>query len=140
MRLPGPPDTPGMPRLQRSASHPLALALLLVPTACVGPTRRGLIAWEHGDFARARELWQPRAEAGDADAQYLLGLAFDEGRGGTEDDVEAARWYALAAEQGHAAAQNNLGLLYHAGSSRYGTRFVAAHRRGTSPLDARGIG
>jgi len=29
-----------------------------------------------------------------------------------KDDVEAAKWWQLAAEQGHAGAQNNLGTLY----------------------------
>ena len=29
-----------------------------------------------------------------------------------EDDAEAGRWYRLAAEQGDAAAQRNLGLMY----------------------------
>ena len=32
-----------------------------------------------------------------------------------EDDAEAARWYRLAADQGHADAQNNLGLKYASG-------------------------
>ena len=30
----------------------------------------------------------------------------------SEDDAEAVRWYRLAAEQGHASAQFNLGLMY----------------------------
>ena len=29
-----------------------------------------------------------------------------------KDDAVAERWYRKAAEQGHAAAQNNLGLIY----------------------------
>jgi len=34
------------------------------------------------------------------------------GRGVPEDDAEAVRWYRLAAEQGHAHAQYNLGVKY----------------------------
>jgi TPR repeat protein len=34
------------------------------------------------------------------------------GRGVTQDDAEAVRWYSLAAEQGHAAAQYHLGNMY----------------------------
>ena len=34
------------------------------------------------------------------------------GRGVPEDDAEAVRWYRLAAEQGYAGAQLNLGLMY----------------------------
>lgn len=34
------------------------------------------------------------------------------GKGLSQDDVEAARWYRLAAEQGNAIAQSNLGSMY----------------------------
>ena len=34
------------------------------------------------------------------------------GRGVPEDDAEAARWYRLAADQGHAIAQHILGIMY----------------------------
>jgi TPR repeat protein len=37
---------------------------------------------------------------------------FDTGRGVAQDDAEAARWYRLAAEQGHAGAQFNLGIMF----------------------------
>ena len=40
---------------------------------------------------------------------------YDNGRGVPQDDAEAVRWYRLAAEQGHAHAQNNLGVMYAAG-------------------------
>ncbi len=50
-----------------------------------------------------------RAEAGDAEAQFNLGVRYDVGRGVPEDDVEAVRWYRLAAEQGDAYAQYDLG-------------------------------
>ncbi len=38
-----------------------------------------------------------------------------EGLGVPQDDVEAARWYRLAADQGHATAQFNLGVMYFKG-------------------------
>jgi formylglycine-generating enzyme required for sulfatase activity len=56
------------------------------------------------------------ANAGDADAQYSLGVLY--GRGVwkhfevPEDDAEAVKWFRLAAEQGHANAQFDLGKLY----------------------------
>ena len=37
---------------------------------------------------------------------------YDTGRGVPQDDAEAAGWYRLAAEQGYASAQNNLGVMY----------------------------
>ena len=52
------------------------------------------------------------AEAGDAEAQVTLGLAYSFGRGVPQDDVEAVRWYRLAADQGNGDAQLWLGLMY----------------------------
>jgi TPR repeat protein len=37
------------------------------------------------------------------------------GEGVIEDDKEAVKWYRLAAEQGDAGAQNNLGLMHASG-------------------------
>jgi hypothetical protein len=63
------------------------------------------------------EELRARAEAGgDAAAQYNLGLMYDNGRGVPQDYAEAARWYRLAAEQGHPVAQYNLGFMYVDGS------------------------
>ena len=42
------------------------------------------------------------AEAGDPDAQYNLGVMYANGRGVTQDDTEAVRWYRLAADPGYA--------------------------------------
>ena len=57
-----------------------------------------------------REL-QARAKRGDADAQFGLGLMYDMGKGVSEDDKEAVKWYKLAAEQGNADAQERYGEL-----------------------------
>jgi len=40
---------------------------------------------------------------------------YEMGEGVPEDFAEAARWWRLAAEQGHASAQHNLGLMYRDG-------------------------
>ena len=57
-----------------------------------------------------REL-QARAKRGDADAQFSLGLMYDMGKGVSEDDKEAVKWYKLAAEQGNPDAQERYGEL-----------------------------
>ena len=56
-----------------------------------------------------------RAEAGDAVAQYDLGVMYANGLGVPEDDAEALRWYRLATDQGHADAQLSLGFKYEDG-------------------------
>ena len=99
--------------------NPLFLCLFLSPlvaSSCSTPTSAAYDAYDAGDYESATTRVEPRAEDGRPDAQYLMGLMFDEGEGRPEDDEEAARWYRKAADQGHAAAQNNLGLLYLAGS------------------------
>jgi TPR repeat protein len=46
------------------------------------------------------------AEQGDASAQFNLGLMYDNGEGVPENDIEAVKWYRLAAQQGYAKAQS----------------------------------
>ena len=54
---------------------------------------------------------QASAKQGDANSQYLLGLMYDNGDGVPENDREEVKWYKLAAEQGHADAQERYGEL-----------------------------
>ena len=56
------------------------------------------------------------ADQGDADAQYNLGVRYDNGFGVPENDAEAVKWHRRAADQGHAEAQFNLGFMYGTGS------------------------
>lgn len=52
---------------------------------------------------------------GDVEAQFRLGVAHATGRGVERNDVEAVRYFSMAAEQGHAASKGWLGVLYQAG-------------------------
>jgi len=62
---------------------------------------------ESADFLTARTL----AEGGDPEAQFAVGVAIASG-GSKSDYAEAAQWYLKAAEQSHAQAQLNLGMMY----------------------------
>jgi len=55
------------------------------------------------------------AAQGNADAQCNLGLMYATGRGVSQDDQEALKWYRLAEEQGQPRAQYNLGMMYENG-------------------------
>ena len=59
----------------------------------------------------ADELRQ-RAEAGDANAQYLLALKYYKGSGEVKDPRQGYLWIKVAAEGGCLKAQKALGLLY----------------------------
>ena len=76
------------------------------------PGKSGPFPLAPNEFERTLE----GANAGDAMAQYNLGVVYDDGHGVPEDDVEAVKWYRLAAEQGVADAQYNLGLMYYNGT------------------------
>ncbi len=62
------------------------------------------------DPVRAVELVRPHAEAGHAEAQFLLGLAYGSGQGIKKDRASAVEWYRRAASQDQAHAQFLLGL------------------------------
>jgi uncharacterized protein len=55
---------------------------------------------------------QQRAAAGDAQAQFDLGHAYEEGNGVAPDDEKAVQWFRKSAEQGNAQAENSLGVMY----------------------------
>ena len=55
------------------------------------------------------------ARRGDARCQVVVGQLYRNGRGVARDPVEAARWFAKAAEQGSDAGQYELGLLHESG-------------------------
>ena len=57
-------------------------------------------------------LVKEQAEAGNADAQNVLGVLFYEGDGVKKDHAQAFEWLFRAAEQGHAKGMFNVGLLY----------------------------
>lgn len=61
------------------------------------------------------DIWT-RAEQGDAKSQFDLGNVYLSGMSVLpQDHGKAARWYRLAAEQGHADAQVLLGTLFDSG-------------------------
>jgi hypothetical protein len=76
--------------------------------------------WKNQSFA---EYWGIRSivsempsSAGDAEAQFMLGEIYDTtfapAEGIAKDNATAAKWYRMAAEQGHSHAQRRLTRLY----------------------------
>lgn len=55
---------------------------------------------------------QRRAEYGDDAAAFVLGMAYELGRGVPRSCTQAAKWVTVAAQQGNAAAEYNLSLRY----------------------------
>ena len=59
----------------------LVLALALSAPVSAADFEAGVEAYNRGDYATAWEEWRPRAEQGDANAQYYLGVMHQNGEG-----------------------------------------------------------
>ena len=87
------------------------LSFLMPCPIPAGPIEDSVKAYRRGDYMTVYQLVKPQAEKGDADAQFILGYLYDEGKGVPQDYTEAAKWYGRAANQGNKAARHNLGLI-----------------------------
>jgi TPR repeat protein len=77
--------------------------------------RRGLTAFNTGDYATAFQLWRPLAERHEPRSEASIGFMYHRGLGVAVDDREAAVWLGRAAEQGQAEGQLMLGILSYYG-------------------------
>ena len=86
----------------------LSLALVLSPAAARADMQAGWQAYTAGDYDTAISEWQPLAEAGDYQAAYALGMAFQI----KGEPAQAVPWYEQAASAGLTEAQILLGTIY----------------------------
>ncbi len=86
--------------------------VLLAATPVFADTAAGLAAFKSKDYQRAYKEWKAAADAGQAEAQFDLGVLYAQGRGVRRDLTEAANWYRKSAEQGNAEAEYALGQMY----------------------------
>ncbi len=115
-----------MKRTRLGLSIVVGLVLVLA-TPTWADLQAGLDAYKRGDYEAALKEFRLAAEQGDAQAQFQLGVMYDEGQGVAQDFREAVPWYRRAAEQGHALAQNNLGVVYGKGQG-VTQDYVIAHK------------
>ncbi len=69
----------------------------------------------HAQYAARLEAMEPRAEKGDARAQFGLGRFYRDGLGVEPNPGLAVKWLSRAAEKGHVGAQYALGAMYEKG-------------------------
>ncbi len=67
------------------------------------------------DTSEAVGWYTKAAEAGEAEAQYILGMLYFNGKDVTADLAAAANWIEKAAHKDHAASQFQLGVMYWTG-------------------------
>ena len=85
---------------------------LALSAACAGDLASGVAAYRSGDFDRAFPILRSGAEAGDANAQYLLGTLYRLGAGAPQDEYRAFHWYRVAAKEDMPEAQFQVGLMF----------------------------
>ena len=77
--------------------------------------QKGFESFNKGDFSTAIKEWYPLAEKGNPVAQNNLGVMYENGKGVTQDYLQAVNLYLKSANQGYANAQYNLGVMYYNG-------------------------
>ncbi len=92
----------------------LCAAIVLLGSASIASAddlADGIKAWETQDFARAHQLLGKLAQAGNPEAQVLVGEMYAFGEGVTEDPGQAASWLNKAKAAGNKQAANSLLVL-----------------------------
>ncbi|MEO7579171.1 MAG: tetratricopeptide repeat protein [Massilia sp.] len=88
-----------------------------LPAGAQAGFTEGANAYNARDYATALKEIAPLAQAGQADAQHLLGLMYYMGRGVARDYKLAMQWHRKAALQGKADAQYVVGAMYYTGNA-----------------------
>ena len=101
-------------RSKRNVSVGIGVLLLCV-SALWADTAAGMRAFKNKDYGTAFREWKAAAEAGQAEAEFDLGVLYAQGKGVPRDLTTAERWYRKAAEQGNAEAEFALGQMYSLG-------------------------
>lgn len=104
-----------------------------------GLTTLGDIAAADGQGETALEYYRKGAAAGNTQAMYRLGRAYDNASFGlTKDAVQAFEWFRKAADAGHASAMTNTGYAYDTGTGtpKDPVRALAYYRQAAAKGDA----
>ncbi len=72
----------------------------------------GIAAFEAKHFSRAMQLLSPFANDGDAHAQHMLAIMYQNGLGVVQSDQTAYDWMLKSAEQDFPIAQHGVGFMY----------------------------
>jgi uncharacterized protein len=93
----------------------LGVLILAAAVPAFSDAAAGLAAFKNKDYQRAFKEWKTAAEAGQAEAQFDLGVLYAQGLGVRRDLTAAADWYRKSAAQGNAEAEFALGQMYSRG-------------------------
>ncbi len=86
--------------------------MMLNASLAWGSFQEGMTAYKNGDFGTALSVWEDEAIRGDVNAQYNLGLVYENGVEGFPKDLPVAyAWYRVAAAQEVEIAQQAVARL-----------------------------
>jgi TPR repeat protein len=89
----------------------------------------GYTEYQAQQFVAAFPKLLPVAESGNAEAQCMIGMLYQMGRGVEADNSKAIFWYERSAKQGYSVANNNLaGILAIDGQHEESARLYALSR------------
>lgn len=91
------------------------LCIVFFSTFALADIEEARDAMEANQFDKAMQMLRPAANAGNADAEELIGIMYAMGLGVTRDDRRAFEWYLRSAMKGHAGAQSGVGWYYEVG-------------------------
>jgi len=91
------------------------LCIVFFSTFALADIEEARDAMEANQFDKAMQILRPAANAGNADAEELIGIMYAMGLGVTQDDRRAFEWYLRSAMKGHAGAQSGVGWYYEVG-------------------------
>ncbi|MCB9943959.1 MAG: hypothetical protein H6851_10105 [Geminicoccaceae bacterium] len=105
---PVPPSQGGPARLtdlrSDAGSPPAQIREITPPAPPASSVQDGIAAYQAGDYAKARSIWEPLAREGIPRAQFHLGSLLFEGRLGSPQLIDAYRWLTLSANNGFGPA------------------------------------
>lgn len=94
-----------------AVSLPSEQTIASLPTDVDGPVKEAMEAFQSGRHFKAVDLARPLAEKGNAEAQYLLGFAYETGRGAEASKDKALEYYRKAADSKHRDAIYRLSFI-----------------------------
>jgi uncharacterized protein len=105
----------------------LLLACFAMFAALPAMADQGKDLFDSGKYSDAVAWWKQASKTSqDHEAEFRLGDYYESGLAEPENLTEAAKWYILAAEGGHAGAQFAIGAFYEAGAGVEQSRDKAA--------------
>lgn len=94
---------------------PVLLIFGLLPIGAAADIEHARDLMETSHFDEAYQLMLPAAQAGNADAEELIGVMYAMGLGVERDDRRAFEWYLRASMKAHPGAQSGVGWYYEVG-------------------------